>query len=130
VAGRSDIAAGKAFIELYVKNSQFVKGLKSARDQLQNFGSAIAKVGAFFTGLGAGILTPLVGAVAHFTKFGSELNDIAARTGVAAGELAELKFAAEQSGASLEDVESGLRKMAKGGYDVKNLNKIAAEEPS
>jgi hypothetical protein len=127
VAGRSDIAAGKAFIELYVKNSQFVKGLKAARDQLQNFGSAIAKVGAFFTGLGAGILAPLAGAVAHFTKFGSELNDMAARTGVAAGELAELKFAAEQTGASFEDVEAGLRKMAKGGYDVKNLDKIAAE---
>src|SRR5690349_12755551 len=100
-----------------------MKGLKAAKEQLQSFGTSVAKVGAFLTGLGASILTPLAGAVTHFAQMGSELADVSARTGLAVGELAELKFAAEQTGASLEDVENGLRKMAKGGHDIRDLDR-------
>src|SRR5690349_2846317 len=87
------------------------------------------------TALGGAIIAPIAGAIAHFVKFGSELNDMSARTGVAASSLAEMKFAAEQTGASLADVEAGLRKMAKEGHNVKDFDQIAAtitaiEDPS
>src|SRR5262245_56494319 len=115
MASRSDIEAGKAHIVLYVKNSALTQGLKAAQQSLQGFGSRIAGIGASLTALGAGLLTPLAGAVAHFTQMGSELADVSARTGVAASSLSELKFAAEQSGASLSDVEAALKNMARKG---------------
>ena len=45
MAGRSDIQAGKAFVELYVKNSLLVKGLNEAKAQLQGLGKNIMAIG-------------------------------------------------------------------------------------
>src|SRR5690349_5888763 len=115
MAGRSDIQAGKAHVELYVKNSALVKGLRAAQQSLQGLGTKIATIGAGMTAMGGAIVAPIAGAIAHFVKFGSELNDMSARTGLAASSIAELKFAAEQTGGSLEDVEAGLRNMARKG---------------
>ena len=38
MASRSDISAGKAFVELYVKRNAFVTGLKDARRRLRDIG--------------------------------------------------------------------------------------------
>lgn len=135
MAGRNDIEAGKAHILLYVKNSALTQGLKAAQQSLQGLGTRIAGIGAALTGMGATIVAPIAGAIAHFVQFGSELNDMSARTGVAASSLAELKFAAEQNGASLADVETALKKMAKAGKDVSTFDQVAAkiaaiEDPS
>lgn len=113
MAGRADIEAGKAHVKLYVQNSMLVKGLAAAKASLQSFGRGAGVLGAGFAAIGTGIIAPLIGAVAHFARVGSELNDMSARTGIAAGALAELKFAAEQTGAQLGDVEMGIRKMQK-----------------
>lgn len=115
MAGRGDIKAGGAFVELFLKNNltkQLTSVLATGATALAGFGAAAVA--------GAGV------ALVHFAKFGSELHDMSQRTGVAAGSLAELKFAAEQSGAGLEDVETGLRKMAKGGFDVAKFDEIGA----
>lgn len=115
MAGKSDIRAGGAFVELFTKDAALVKGLRSAQKRLEGFGKSVMAVGGFFTGLGGAMLAPLAGAVAHFTSAGSQLNDLSERTGLAASNLAELKYAAEQSGAGLEDVEKAMRHMAKSG---------------
>ena len=44
---------------------------------------------------------------------GSDLLDMSQRTGVSVEALSELGFAAEQSGADMETLEAGLRKMQK-----------------
>ncbi|MCI0362114.1 MAG: phage tail tape measure protein, partial [Planctomycetaceae bacterium] len=113
MAGRSDIEAGRAHIMLYVKNSALVKGLNSVKARLQGLGTSILKVGGFLTGLGASIVGPLSAAVSQFIAAGSALDDMSGRTGISRAALGELKFAAEQSGASLEDVEKATKKMAK-----------------
>lgn len=134
MASRGDIQAGKAFVELYVKNSALVKGLNDAKKQLQGLGKSIMGVGAILTGAGAAIVTPLVAAVSQFAAMGSELADMSARTGMAAGSLAELKFAAEQSGAGIEDVEIAIKKMQKEGitgtFDEVAAKIAAIEDPA
>jgi hypothetical protein len=100
---------------LYVKNSALVKGLNDMSQRLKGVGSSIMSIGGALSGLGASIVGPLVGAVAQFASMGSELADMSARTGLAAGNLAELKFAAEQSGAGIEEVEKAILKMQKNG---------------
>lgn len=135
MAGRSDIKAGSAFVELYLKQGALTKGLLAAKKQLQSFGGGLMSLGGSLAGLGSAVLSPLGAAVSHFVSSGSALNDMSARTGVAAGQLAELKFAAEQTGASLEDVEIGLKTMTKKGFKAADFDKIAKsiteiEDPS
>jgi hypothetical protein len=118
MAARGDIEAGRAHIVLYVKNSALTQGLKSAQQSLQGLGTRVGLIGAALTGMGAAIVAPFLGAISHFVEFGSELNDMSARTGIAASALAELKFAAEQSGTTLDDVEKATKKMQKTAIDA------------
>ena len=126
MASRADIEAGKAYITLYLKNSALVKGLNAIRDQMQGLGSGIMRIGGVMAAAGASIVAPLAGAVLHFASFGSELADMSSRTGEASGSLAELKFAAEQTGAGLEDVEKAILKQQKNGI-VLTFDQMAAK---
>lgn len=112
-AGRSDIRAGRAYVELYVKNSDFYRALSAAQQRLQNFGSALLRIGAGFTAIGGGIVGGLAGAVSSFAATGDALDKMSGRTGIAVGALAELGFAAEQSGQDMATVEVSVRKMQK-----------------
>lgn len=107
------IRAGRAFIEIMGDDSKLQQTLKGVQTRLKNFGASIAATGGALIGAGSAIVAPLVGAAVAFAKAGAELDDAAGRTGVSASKLQELAFAAEQSGASLTDVEAGLRGMAK-----------------
>lgn len=49
---RSDIKAGKAFVELYVKNNSFVKGLGAASAQLKKFGASVSQIGGAMRSVG------------------------------------------------------------------------------
>ena len=114
MAGKGDIEAGKAHILLYMKN-QLGRGLNAVKAELQSLGGSIMRVGGSLTALGAGLVAPLIAAVAHFANLGSELADLSARTGESVASLAELKFAAEQTGAGLADIETALRNQQKNG---------------
>jgi len=108
MAGRSDIEAGRAYVELYVKNNPLVAGLRATMGAVTQFVGGVAAIMAA-AGAAAAAMTR------QFINAGSELNDMAARTGVAATQLQHLKFAAEQTGASISDVEIALRTMARKG---------------
>ena len=113
MAGPGGIRAGAAFVEAYLDDSKLRRGLKGVRAQLAAFGAGVNALGTKFAGLGAGVITPLLAATHHFMSAGSALNDMSARTGVGTNALSELGFAAEQTGASLEDVETGVKRMQK-----------------
>ncbi len=127
MASRGDIEAGKAFITLYVKNSLLVKGLNAIGTQVKSVGSQIMGIGTRVTALGTMVVGALGGAVKIFADMGSELADVSARTGVAVDNLAELKFAAEQTGGSFEDVEKALLAMEKKGFNPKGFDAIAKQ---
>ncbi len=81
------------------------KETKSISASFQTMGKAFAVVGAS--------LTAAMGlAIKSFTATGSELHDMALKTGVSVEALAGLKYAAEQNGASLASVQMALRTMA------------------
>jgi len=103
---------GKAVLELSL-NDKVTKGLRSVQDDISKIGSQISSIGKGFAAVGASIVGPLIGAVSTFASVGDELNKMAARTGLSVKALGELKFAAAQSGTSLEAVEKGIRGMAK-----------------
>lgn len=134
MASRGDIEAGKAFITLYIKNSLLMKGLNDIKQRMQGLGSSIMGIGGALVGMGASIAAPLTLAVLQFASMGSELADLSARTGESVGSLAELKFAAEQTGSGLEDVEKAIMKMQKQGlsetFDQMAAKIAAVEDPA
>jgi hypothetical protein len=114
VASTQEIQAGKAFVRLFLKNdfsSQLTRALQSAGAKLKSFGSGVMARGALIAGAGAAILAPLTAAVKSFASQGDMLDKMSLRTGIAVGSLAELGFAAEQSGTSLEAVGATVLKM-------------------
>jgi len=116
MAGQRDIEAGRAFVRLWLKNDltkQLSGALNSAGQKMQTWGRGIQKVGLPIAAAGGAITAAFAGAVGHFAAVGDELDKMSKRTGVAAPALAGLGFAAEQSGASLEDVEKGLKRQSK-----------------
>jgi len=96
---------------LFADDSALVRGLRSAQQKLAAFGAAVRSMGTKMLGLGASLVAPLALAAKAFADTGSQLNDMAARTGVSVEALSELGYAAQQSGSSLEDVEKAIRIM-------------------
>lgn len=115
---KQDIKAGAAYVELGLKDSQFVKGLNRAQRRFQSWGKGISTFGAGITALGGAIIAPMVKAVQIFARTGDELDKMSRRTGISAQALAELGFAAEQSGNDMGNIEKAIRIMQKGLNDA------------
>ena len=108
---KSAIQAGGAFVRLFLKDEltkAVQQTMRKTGESIQSAGKQLAKAGAIFGAAGGGILAPIIASVKHFADAGDGLDKMAARTGVAASSLAELGFAAEQSGSSLESIEKAM----------------------
>ena len=110
----------------------FSKAVTASADKLNAWGGALAGVGAALT---ASITVPIVGAVAGIfalTKstaaYGSKISDLADKTGLGAEALTSLDYAAQISGASLEDVTGAVTKFSKVVGDAANGSKEAGEK--
>src|SRR5271169_870545 len=108
----SEIRAGKAYVELFLKGD-FKKSLDQASKQLKAFGDQVTDIGKKMAGLGAAVTAPLILAAQRFASMGDEMEKASQRTGVSVEALSELKYVAEQSGSSFEDLETGIKKMSK-----------------
>jgi hypothetical protein len=93
---------------------------KSIADNFKTLGKTMAIVGASITAVMTGIIF-------SFTKVGSELYDLSLKTGVSAKSLAGLKYAAEQSGASLGTVEMAIRRVAMAMSDAESDTSASAK---
>ena len=107
----SAIRAGRAFVELFTRDSALDRGLRRAQVKLRAFALSTQRIGLGVTAAGIALLAPLIGAVNQFTKTGDELNKMSARTGFAVRALSELGFAGEQTGQDLKTVELGIKGM-------------------
>lgn len=84
----------------------------------QNIGRSFTRAGFAVSAAAGAILTPLIAATASFGTAGDEIDKMSKRTGVAARGLSELAFATEQSGASLPDLEKGIKGMQRALFDA------------
>jgi hypothetical protein len=112
-ANAGQIRAGKAFVEAGWNDSALVKGLKATGQKLKAWGSSIRNVGLAVSGMAAAVTAPLAALAYKATESGSELYFASQRTGIAVEALSELKYVADQNGASFEDLQTGLKKMSK-----------------
>lgn len=168
MATRADIAAGRAFVELYVKSTEFAHGLLSAELRLKAFagsvnslahimaewspasilrgltdsiaamGTAVARTldqigdrlkaaGTQAIIYGGTVASVMAGAAAHFGHVGDSLWVLAQRTGAGTEALSGFGYAARQTGATIDDVETGLRAMQRTIGDAAGGSLTAAE---
>lgn len=123
----NDIRAGSAFVEAYLEKSRLYRDMRSVSAEMSAWGKRITNVGAGVLGAGVAITAPLAAAVGIFTEVGGSMEDMSARTGISVGALSELGFAANQTGASMENVEVSVKKMQKTIAEASEGNKTAIE---
>jgi hypothetical protein len=104
------IRAGRAFIEIGA-DEKYVKALDRAGKKLHALGGQVMKVGTQITAASGGALAAVLGTSVAFASMGDELSKASDRTGMAVESLSALKYAAEQSDATLGDVVTGIRFM-------------------
>ena len=107
------IRAGAAYIELYTHDSRLVRGLARASKRLKAFGTSVSTMGFKIAAAGTAMMAPLLGAAKVFASTGDQLEKMRARTGFTAQALSELGFAAEQGGASIDQLDRSLAAMAR-----------------
>lgn len=105
------IRAGAAFVEGVFDDKKMLAGLTGAQRKIAAVANSVKKVSATIAAGGAALLAPLTAAVASFAAAGSALADMSARTGLSVEKLSGLTFAAEQTGAGMEQLEAGIRSM-------------------
>lgn len=111
MASGNAIRAGRAFVEIFADSSKLPTGLRSASNQLKDWGKSVQNIGrTMFTG-GAAVTGALVGAGVTFSKVGDDLAKAAKRSGTTAAELSGLRHAADLSGVSAEELETSVSKM-------------------
>lgn len=110
MAKAQGIRAGKAFVELGVSD-RLTAGLRRAQKRLKAFGAGLRSIGTRITAIGSSLIAPLAASVKVFSSAGDQLDKMSKRTGISVEALSELGFAAEQSGADLATLESGIRVM-------------------
>lgn len=109
--GAGEIRAGRAFVELAARTQGLEAGLDRAKDRMRKFASAVAGIGAGIAGVGTAITAPLLVAVLAFTSYSDQIEKAAGRAGIAIQSFAELGYAAEQSGASIEELDNAIGRM-------------------
>jgi hypothetical protein len=112
MAGASDIRAGRAFVELTLKDS-LTRNLRNAQEKLRDFGKGMMVAGVAVTAAGTAMKGLLAFALDRFAGSSDELDKMSQRTGVSATSLSELGYAAQQSGQDIGTLEDSLKKMQK-----------------
>jgi len=125
VAGKS-IKAGSAYVEIGIR-SRISAGAKQVASDLKNLGGKVSGVGRSLATLATAAAAPLAGMTLSFAAAGDNLDKMSKRTGVGVKALSELAFAAEQSGASLDSVEKGIRGMQRSLLNAEMGSKTATD---
>lgn len=110
-SGSGGIRAGRAFVEVFADDSKLARGLNRAQARLKSFGAGVESIGRGLIQSSAAVVASLTGSVLLLSKTGDALDKMAERTGIGVEALSALKFAAEQSGSSIDEFEKGIRRM-------------------
>lgn len=102
-------------------------GAKEAAADLQRFGAEAVKVGSTMATVGASVLTVLTGIAVAAANSADQIRDLAVQSGSTAETMSTLKFAAQQTGTSIEAVAQGMKFLAKNAVEADQGNTDLAE---
>jgi len=118
----SDIRAGRAFVELFVKNASMTKGLRDARRQLRDFGRSATIAGKQIALGGAAMLAPFVQGVRTLVGFSDSMLTVKAVTNATAAEFDKLSQQAKELGRTTsytaQQVADGMAELGRAGFNT------------
>lgn len=111
---------GSMSVNIVAITDKFISGINNARSKLGAFANSTTSLIGSIAGA-AGL-----GAMLHqFDEMGSTLHDMSVKTGVTVENLSALKFAADQSGASVGTLSRAFKTMQKNGMDPNMFMQVA-----
>jgi len=105
------VKAGKAYVEISARDKLLVRSLDGIKKKLKALGTALVGIGTKIAALGTVALAPFIASLTVYATAGDAMAKMSQRTGIAVEALSQLTYAAEQSGASAEVLEKGVRTM-------------------
>lgn len=109
---------GSLAVNIIATTDKFISGINNAQKQLRKF--------IDFSGVVRGaIVGKLVQSFVQLSDQAGQLLDLSNATGIATQELDFLKYAAQQAGASFEQVTTGIRELISKGIRPERLEEIA-----
>ena len=145
--------AGSIVSKLTLDRSKFSASIKAVQKQTKTLGGWVKKnsgqfkaMGLAIAAMGAAALLTFKKMVKQYVEVGDMIHKMAIRTGFAATRLSELAYAADISGADINMLEKGVKRMARTiteasagletyirplkriGIEVKDLQKLTPEE--
>lgn len=130
MASRSDIRAGRAFVELFVKSKKFFKDLGEARKQLRAFGDGAMSLGRQMMGIGATAAVPLALAARTFANFEDQMLTVQAVSESTEAEYRQLTATAKRLGATTSftavEVAQLMTELGKAGFTASEVDEMTA----
>ena len=130
MAGRSDIRAGRAFVELYVKNGALMRGLTNARKQLKAFGDGAMKMGKTLLSVGTAAAVPFALSAKRFADFEDQMLTVQAVSESTDAQFRQLTATAKRLGASTSftavEVAQLMTELGKAGFTADELDAMTA----
>jgi len=99
-------------VKIGADDSELQAALNKANTSIQNHAAQFKKVGRAMTIAGTAIVGSVGLMISKYVEAGDWIDKMSKRTGIGATALSELAYAADISGASLNDVERGVKRMA------------------
>ncbi|QEL14645.1 phage tail tape measure protein [Limnoglobus roseus] len=124
--GAGGIMAGKAFVELYVKNN-LVAGLNKARDDMDAFGRRIARTGAALVGVGAAAAAGFGAAATRTLNDLAKQGAIADAFGLTAEQFSGIAGVAKTAGEDVREFTESLVTLGKLATDAANGTEDASK---
>lgn len=125
--GGAGVRAGRAFVELGVKDSGLAAGLARAKKLVAGFASALKFAAIGGAGLGAAAAAGLVGLGKLSGDRATEFQRLSDRIGVPVDQLSAFAYAAESTGQEIGDLEGHFENFAERVFQAANGTGEAAE---
>lgn len=128
MASRSDIMAGRAFVELYVKKEGLTQGLANARQRLQDWGNAANAMGRTLLAMGLITGTSLLFASKSFASFDDQMRAVKAAVNANEADFRRLTDVAKElgktSGFTATQVGELMLELGRAGFDPKQIEQM------
>lgn len=127
-----EIKAGAAYVELFTKDSRFVRGLRLAERRLRAFGQKASQIGKRMLLLSGAIAAPLVFASRTFAGFEDQMKAVQAVTGAVGDEFERLYKQAKNLGRTTSftaaQVAEGMLNLGRAGFRPAEIEAAIAKE--
>ena len=129
-ASRGDIKAGAAYVELYVRNNRFTRGLRNAKQQLNQFGVDMQQIGRQMIVVSAGMLAPIALSAKTFADFDDKMREVKAVTGAAESGFEKLTNTAKELGRTTSftavEVAGLMAELGRAGFNTDEIDGMTA----